>query len=297
MHLLTDPAAWISLLTLAALEIILGIDNIVVLSILTDRLPPKQARQARRIGLGMALAFRLLLLSLISWMTRLTAPVFALFGQDFSWRDLILIAGGLFLMAKATQEVHTEIEGEDDVPAARAAAMSGFSAIIFQIAAMDMIFSLDSIITAVGMARDIEIMIAAICIAMAIMYFAAEAVGAFIKRHPTTKMLALCFLILIGIALVADGLGFHLPRGYLYFAMIFSAIVETFNVLAKSRKAGAVRIGRSADSHADRSPKIERVFKPSAPAEAGKSKPAQGKTRLPSAQGGMKQTRKRKRRK
>jgi predicted tellurium resistance membrane protein TerC len=236
MDLLFQPDAWISLVTLAALEIILGIDNIVVLSVITSSLEEHSARQAQRIGLGMALAFRIVLLFFISWMTRLTAPVFTVAGQDFSWRDLILIGGGLFLMIKATQEVHAEIEGTHRER--KHASKRGFAAAIFQIAIMDVIFSLDSVITAVGMAQHIEVMIAAICIAIGVMYFAAGTVGGFIKRHPTTKMLALCFLILIGVALVADGLGFHIPRGYIYFAMAFAALVETFNVWAKP-KAGA----------------------------------------------------------
>jgi predicted tellurium resistance membrane protein TerC len=236
MHLLLDPAAWASLISLTALEIVLGVDNIVVLSILTQRLPPPEARRARAIGLALALGLRLALLSAISWITRLTYPVFSAGGQDFSWRDAILIAGGLFLMVKATQEIHAEIEGRDHAADA-AAAKPKFGAVISQIAIMDLVFSLDSIITAVGLARDIEIMVAAICISIGVMYVAAEPVSAFIKRHPTTKMLGLCFLILIGVALVADGFGMHIPRGYIYFAMAFAAAVEAFNVWAKGAAA------------------------------------------------------------
>jgi predicted tellurium resistance membrane protein TerC len=233
MDLLLDPSAWASLLTLTVLEIILGVDNIVVLAILSNALPKPDAQRARSIGLGLALGLRLILLSAISWMTRLTAPVFSLAGEQFSWRDLILIGGGLFLMVKAIQEIHAEIEGGGSGPSSGPRVKASFRAVISQIAVMDLIFSLDSIITAVGLARDIEVMAAAICIAVAIMYFAAEPVGEFIKRHPTTKILALCFLILIGVALIADGLGFHIPRGYIYFAMAFAALVEAINVWAK----------------------------------------------------------------
>jgi predicted tellurium resistance membrane protein TerC len=236
MHLLLDPAAWASLISLTALEIVLGVDNIVVLSILTQRLPPAEAKRARAVGLALALALRLLLLSAISWITRLTYPVFTAVGQDFSWRDAILIGGGLFLMVKATQEIHAEIEGGDDAADAPKT-KAKFGAVITQIAIMDLVFSLDSIITAVGLAREIEIMATAIIIAIGVMYVAAGPVSGFIKRHPTTKMLGLCFLILIGVALVADGFGMHLPRGYIYFAMAFAALVEAFNVWAKG--AGA----------------------------------------------------------
>jgi predicted tellurium resistance membrane protein TerC len=256
MHLLLDPAAWASLISLTALEIVLGVDNIVVLSILTQRLPAAEAQRARAVGLALALALRLALLSAISWITRLTYPVFTAGGQDFSWRDAILIGGGLFLMVKATQEIHAEIEGRDhaaDAPGTKAK----FGAVISQIAVMDLVFSLDSIITAVGLARDIEIMVAAICIAIGVMYVAAEPVSAFIKRHPTTKMLGLCFLILIGVALVADGFGMHIPRGYIYFAMAFSAVVESFNVWAK----GAGRRGE-----ASRTPDRARPPEPATPA-------------------------------
>jgi predicted tellurium resistance membrane protein TerC len=233
MHLLLDPAAWASLISLTALEIVLGVDNIVVLSILTEGLPKPEARRARAAGLGLALGLRLALLSAISWITRLTYPVFNAGGQDFSWRDLILIGGGLFLMVKAVQEIHAEIEGRDR-PDGGPKPKAKFGAVIFQIAVMDLVFSLDSIITAVGLARDIEVMAAAICIAIGVMYLAAQPVAGFIKRHPTTKMLGLCFLILIGVALVADGLGFHIPRGYIYFSMAFAGVVEAFNIRAKT---------------------------------------------------------------
>ncbi len=232
MDLLLDPAAWASLISLTALEIVLGVDNIVVLSILTQGLPPPEAKRARAAGLGLALVLRLALLSAAGWIVRLTYPVFSAAGQDFSWRDIILIGGGLFLMVKATQEIHAEIEGRDHRPD-RPKLKARFGAVISQIAVMDLVFSLNSIITAVGLARDIQVMAAAICIAIGVMYVAAEPVGAFIKRHPTTKMLGLCFLMLIGVALVADGFGMHIPRGYIYFAMAFAGAVEAFNVWAK----------------------------------------------------------------
>ena len=232
MELLFDPAAWASLITLTALEVVLGVDNIVVLSILTHALPQKEAQRARAVGLGLALALRLALLSAISWITRLTYPVFSAAGQDFSWRDLILLGGGLFLIVKATQEIHAEIEGRED-PTGVARKKANFGSVISQIAIMDLVFSLDSIITAVGLARHIEVMVAAICISIGIMYAAAGPVGGFIKRHPTTKMLGLCFLILIGVALVADGFELHIPRGYIYFAMAFAGVVETINIRAK----------------------------------------------------------------
>ena len=252
MHLLLDPAAWASLLSLTALEIVLGVDNIVVLSILTQGLRKPEAQRARAVGLGLALGLRLLLLSAISWITRLTYPVFNAAGQDFSWRDLIMLGGGLFLMVKATQEIHAEIEGRDR-PAGAPKPKAKFGAVIAQIAVMDSVFSLDSIITAVGLARDIEVMAAAICIAIGLMYVAAEPVAGFIKRHPTTKMLGLCFLILIGVALVADGAGFHIPRGYIYFAMAFAGVVEAFNIGAKTAGAdGGAAPLRKADPPAPR---------------------------------------------
>jgi predicted tellurium resistance membrane protein TerC len=233
MHLILDPAAWASLLTLTALEIVLGVDNIVVLAILTAKLPRHEARRARSAGLALALVLRIVLLTAVIWITRLTAPVFSMAGTNFSWRDLILITGGLFLIFKATQEIHSEIEREPkEAPYGRA--RSRFAAVIAQIAAMDLIFSLDSIATAVGLARDIEVMALAICIAVGIMYFAANAASDFIERHPTVKMLALCFLILIGFVLVADGFRAEIPRVYIYVAMGFAGLVEALNIWAKS---------------------------------------------------------------
>jgi len=232
MHLLTSPEAWAALLTLTALEIVLGIDNIIFLSVLVARLPAHQANRARQIGLALALIFRLILLSLLFWLTGLTAPVFSLGGYDFSWRDIILIGGGLFLIAKATHEIHGAVE-PPDAAEDRASGRNAFLLVIAQIIVIDLVFSLDSIITAIGMAQEIEIMIAAVVIACAVMYVSSGPVARFVAEHPTTKMLALAFLVLIGVALVADGLKFHIPRGYIYFAIAFSAAVEFFNVLAR----------------------------------------------------------------
>jgi predicted tellurium resistance membrane protein TerC len=232
LQLLTDPNAWLALVTLSVLEIVLGIDNIVFISVLISRLPKRQAKLARQIGLGLAFIFRVALLLTLTWIMRLTAPVFAVFGNEFSWRDLILIAGGLFLLAKGTSEIHAEVEAEYEDGEAPTGGRRSFAWVIAQLVAIDLVFSLDSIITAIGLAQDVEIMIAAVMIAMLVMYFAAVPVSAFIQKYPTTKMLALSFLLLIGVALVADGLGFHIPRGYIYFAMAFAGAVEVFNVLA-----------------------------------------------------------------
>ena len=211
LQLLTDPGAWAALVTLAVLEIVLGIDNIVFIGILIARLPKRQAKLARSIGLGLAFVFRVALLLTLTLIMRLTAPLFTAFGHSFSWRDMILIAGGLFLLAKGTSEIHSEVEAQYEEPAPPG--KRAFALVIAQLVAIDLVFSLDSIITAIGLANDIEIMIAAVVIAMLVMYFAAVPVSAFIQKYPTTKMLALSFLLLIGIALVADGLGFHIPRG------------------------------------------------------------------------------------
>jgi predicted tellurium resistance membrane protein TerC len=224
-----------ALLTLSVLEIVLGIDNLVFISVLTSRLDAKRAKVARGVGLGLAFLFRLILLASLTFLIGLTQPVISAFGADFSWRDFILIGGGLFLLAKGTHEIHNEVEAEH---AARAAsARESLAFVIFQIAVIDMVFSIDSIVTAIGLVNEIEIMIVAVIIAMVVMYVAAGPVGAFIGRHPTTKMLALSFLLLIGVALVADGFHFHIPRGYIYAAMAFAALVEVFNVLAQRNRA------------------------------------------------------------
>jgi predicted tellurium resistance membrane protein TerC len=239
MELLTSPEAWAALLTLTALEIVLGIDNVIFLSVIVSRIPEPQATRARQIGLALALIFRILLLSLLVWLIGLTTPVFSVRGMTFSWRDIILIGGGLFLIAKATHEIHGEVEGGDEADGTAGGA-SAFFWVILQIIVIDMVFSLDSIITAIGMAQDLVIMIAAVVIACVIMYASSGPVARFVAEHPTTKMLALAFLVLIGVALVADGFEFHIPRGYIYFAIAFSAAVEMFNVLARrNRKTAA----------------------------------------------------------
>ena len=236
--LLTSAEAWAALLTLTALEIVLGIDNVIFLSVIVSRIPQPQARRARQIGLALALLFRLLLLSLLVWLIGLTQPVFSVQGVTFSWRDTILIGGGLFLIAKATHEIHAEVEARDEGGESTAGA-SAFLWVIAQIIVVDMVFSLDSIITAIGMAQDLAIMIAAVVIACLVMYVLSGPVAKFVNEHPTTKMLALAFLVLIGVALVADGFRFHIPRGYIYFAITFSAAVEFFNVLAKRNRKKA----------------------------------------------------------
>jgi predicted tellurium resistance membrane protein TerC len=235
IELLTSPEAWAALLTLTALEIVLGIDNVIFLSVIVSRIPPAQAKRARQIGLALALVFRILLLSILVWLIGLTADVITVRGIGFSWRDIILIGGGLFLIGKATHEIHGEVEAReaDDDTAPKPGA---FFWVIVQIIIIDLVFSLDSIITAIGMAQDIEIMVAAVVIACVIMYVSSGPVAKFVADHPTTKMLALAFLVLIGVALVADGFKFHIPRGYIYFAIVFSAAVELFNVLAKANR-------------------------------------------------------------
>ncbi len=235
IELLTSPEAWAALLTLTALEIVLGIDNVIFLSVIVSRIPPQQAKRARQIGLALALVFRIVLLCVLVWLIGLTAPVVIVKNLALSWRDIILIGGGLFLIGKATHEIHGEVEArEGDADATPRP--GAFLLVIMQIIIIDMVFSLDSIITAIGMAQDLEIMIAAVIIACVIMYVSSGPVAKFIAEHPTTKMLALAFLVLIGVALVADGLKFHIPRGYIYFAITFSAAVEVFNVLAKRNR-------------------------------------------------------------
>src|SRR5262245_25006212 len=234
IDLLLDPNAWAALVALSVLEIVLGIDNVIFISVMVSRLPAEQAKRARQIGLALAFVFRIVLLFTLTWMMRLTAPLFTVLGMGISGRDIILIGGGLFLIAKATHEIHAEIEARDDDAAGmdEAAAGRAFLWVVMQLALVDLVFSLDSIITAIGMAQQIEIMIAAVMIAMFVMYAASGPVSRFVADHPTTKMLALAFLVLIGVALVADGFDVHIPRGYIYFAMAFAAAVEVFNVIA-----------------------------------------------------------------
>jgi len=229
LDLLTDPNAWLSFVTLVVLEIVLGIDNIVFIAIVSQHLPKKQQAAARRLGLSVAIVLRVLLLMAISWIITLRETLFTLFGIDFSWRDLILGAGGLFLLAKGTREIHSEVEGEHEE---RGGAVATFGGVILQIAMLDIVFSLDSVITAVGVADHLEVMIAAVVVAVLIMMVAAEPTSRFVNKHPTVKMLALSFLLLIGMALIADAVHFHIPRNYLYFAIAFSGGVEVLNRLA-----------------------------------------------------------------
>lgn len=240
IELLTSPEAWAALLTLTALEIVLGIDNVIFISVLVAGIPEPKAKRARQIGLALALVFRVLLLTLLVWLIALTRDVFVVRGMGFSWRDLILIAGGLFLIAKATHEIHREVEGDAETDG-RDGRGSEFFWVILQIIVIDVVFSLDSIITAIGMAQDLAIMIAAVMIACVIMYVSSGPVARFVAEHPTTKMLGLAFLVLIGVALVADGFEFHIPRAYIYFAIAFSAAVEFFNVLAKRNRKRPAR--------------------------------------------------------
>jgi predicted tellurium resistance membrane protein TerC len=235
MEWVTDPQGWLALLTLTALEIVLGIDNIVFLSILAGRLPADRQPRARTIGLAAAMIMRILLLLSITWVMRLTAPLFGVWGNEISGRDLILILGGLFLLAKSTHEIHSKLEGEEPHDGKRRTA--SFGSVIVQIMLLDIVFSLDSVITAIGMAEHVSIMIIAVVIAVVFMMVFAGAISDFVNRHPTVKMLALSFLLLIGMALVADGLDTHIPKGYIYFAMGFSVFVEMLNLRLKAKTA------------------------------------------------------------
>ena len=231
---LADPQVWISLLTLTVMEIVLGIDNLVFLAILTERLPRERQAIARRIGLILAMGSRLALLTVLTWIMHLSEPLFAVAGQAFSWRDLILIGGGLFLVYKGTTEIHERIEGDSQLAHAPARS-AGLPGTLVQIVVLDIVFSLDSVITAVGMASHVEIMMAAVVLAVAAMLFAAAPLSRFIGRHPTVKMLAFSFLLLIGMTLIADGFGAHVPKAYVYAAMAFSGAVESLNLLAARR--------------------------------------------------------------
>ena len=234
MDLLLNPEVWIAFLTLLALEIVLGIDNIVFISILVDKLPEERQALARRLGLGMALLMRILLLLSLSWVIGLTAPLFTVLGQAISGRDVILILGGLFLLGKSTYEIHENLEGEEGHSSARVNAT--FASVLVQIILLDMVFSLDSVITAVGMVDQVSVMIAAVTVAILVMLFSAEAVSGLVNRHPTLKMLALSFLLLIGFALLLEGFDQHVPKGYIYFAMGFSVLVEFLNIRARRRR-------------------------------------------------------------
>lgn len=245
MEWIADPQAWIALATLTALEIVLGIDNIIFISVLVSRLPAEQRQRARMIGLSIAMVSRILLLLAIAWIMGLTEALFTVLDHEISGRDLILILGGLFLLGKASHEIHNNLEGDD--PATGGAVTAGFWSVLIQIGLIDVVFSIDSVVTAVGLADDIPVMIIAIVIAVGVMMVSANAVGRFVDRHPTIKMLALSFLTLIGFTLVAEGLAFHIPKGYVYFAMAFSVAVEMLNlrVRARRRKRGPVELRRS----------------------------------------------------
>ena len=240
MEWIFEPQAWIAFATLLALEIVLGIDNIVFISILAGKLPASQQAKARYVGLGLAMVMRIILLFSISWVIGLTAPLFSVFQHEISGRDIILIVGGLFLIAKSTHEIHQRLEGEEKH--ASAAATATFSSVIIQILLLDIVFSLDSVITAVGMVNDISIMISAVVIAVLFMMAFASPIGRFVERHPTVKMLALSFLLLIGMTLIAEGFDQHLPKGYIYSAMAFSVFVEVLNLKAKKPKAEPVKL-------------------------------------------------------
>ncbi|GLX12376.1 hypothetical protein Pstr01_06150 [Pseudomonas straminea] len=242
LQLTSDPAAWIALATLVVMEVVLGIDNLIFISILTNKLPEHQRAKARRLGIGAALILRLALLGTVAWIVKLVDPVIELFGQAFSWKDIILIAGGLFLLWKATKEIHHAVdpEPEGDMFVGRAATV-GFGAVIVQILLLDLVFSVDSIITAVGMTPHVPIMVVAVIAAVTVMLLAADPLARFINNNPTVVMLALGFLIMIGMTLIAEGFGAHVPKGYLYAAMAFSAVIEGLNMLSRraKRKAAA----------------------------------------------------------
>jgi len=247
MDWLTDPQIWAGLLTLTALEIVLGVDNVLFLTVLVTRVRVEHQPLARKLGLGLALGTRLLLLAGISWIAHLTQPVFTVAGRDFSWRDMILIAGGLFLVYKGTTEIHARVEG-DEVTAEGEVVRASLPNVVIQIALLDIVFSLDSVITAVGMVAQLPVMIAAVVIAMAVMLLASTLAADFVDRHPTVKMLVFSFLLMIGMTLVADGFGAHVPRGYIYAAIGFSAGVEALNQVAARRH----RVRRAAASADDR---------------------------------------------
>ena len=229
MDWIADPQAWIALVTLTSLEIVLGIDNIIFISILAGRLPKAQQNRARVIGLAVAMVSRILLLLSIRWVMRLTAPLIGVLGREISGRDMILIAGGLFLLGKATSEIHARLEGEEEQAKGGRAGVT-FAGVIVQIMLLDIVFSLDSVITAVGMVDQISIMVIAVIVAVAFMMFFSSTVSDFVHRHPTVKMLALAFLLMIGVTLIAEGFGQHIPKGYIYFAMAFSVFVEMLNL-------------------------------------------------------------------
>ena len=240
MNLLADPQVWIAFMTLTALELVLGIDNIIFISILVDRLPPKSREKARRLGLFLAMFMRIALLLMLSWIVGLTAPLVSFFEQTITGRDLILIGGGLFLIWKSTHEIHQLLEGEEGE--ASRAVPATFGAIILQIIVIDIVFSLDSIITAVGMVDQVAVMIAAVVVSVGLMMLFAAAIGRFVSNHPTVKMLALSFLMVVGVALVAEGFGHKVPKGYIYFAMAFSVVVEMLNIRMRKKRVAPVHL-------------------------------------------------------
>ncbi|MCC6707212.1 MAG: TerC family protein [Gammaproteobacteria bacterium] len=246
MEWLSSPEAWVALATLTFLEIVLGIDNIIFIAILVGRLPPEQRKRGRVIGLGLAMGTRILLLLALTWIMKLKATLMTVFGVELSGRDFILIGGGLFLLAKSTLEIHHSLEGVEDTGNA-AGGHAGFFSTIIQIGVLDIVFSLDSVITAVGLASDIEIMIAAIMIAVAVMMVASGPISDFVDAHPTIKMLALSFLVLIGVALIGEGLDFHIPKGYIYFAMAFSVAVELLNLQLRRRTVAPIELRKHID--------------------------------------------------
>ena len=252
MDFLTDPSAWIALFTLTMLEIVLGIDNIVFISILAGKLPADQQGKARTLGLSLAMITRILLLLTLSWLSNLTTPFLTLFGHEFSGRDLIMLGGGLFLVGKSTREIHHKLEGDDRT---EVRAHPTFVSVIIQILLLDIVFSLDSVITAVGMASHVTIMIAAVIIAVIVMLFTSGPLGRFVERHPTVKMLALSFLLLIGVTLIAEGFGQHVAKEYIYFAMGFSVFVEMLNLKMTSKHAKTVKLNEPLDPEAKTEPR------------------------------------------
>jgi predicted tellurium resistance membrane protein TerC len=243
MEWLADPNAWIALVTLTALEIVLGIDNIIFISILVGRLPEQQRNAGRRLGLLLAMGTRILLLLSLTWIMRLTEPLFAVLGNEISGRDLILLGGGLFLLWKSVHEIHAALEGTEDGTHA-APKQASFAGVLVQIAIVDIVFSLDSVITAVGLADQIGVMVSAILLSVGVMMWAAKPIGEFVDRHPTVKMLALSFLVLVGVTLIAEGFDTHVPKGYIYFAMAFSVAVEMINIRLRKRLAAPVHLRR-----------------------------------------------------
>jgi predicted tellurium resistance membrane protein TerC len=241
---IADPNAWVALATLTALEIVLGVDNIIFISILVGRLPPDKRDLARRLGLSLAMGSRIALLLSLAWIMRLTEPLFSVLGKDVTGRDLILIGGGLFLLWKSVHEIHNSLEGENDAGEGGAIKTAGvsFAGVLVQIAIIDIVFSLDSVITAVGLADDVMVMVIAIVAAVGVMMFAAKPIGEFVDAHPTIKILALAFLVLVGVTLIAEGFGTHVPKGYIYFAMAFSFAVEMVNIRLRKRMAAPVQL-------------------------------------------------------